>query len=919
MKKHLSRKTIMLVAGLLALAVMTFNVAPRAQASPTYRVPEGVTDVVANEIVVAFEPGTPRGVVEDAAAGAGASVSQYDREAGLALFVLGNVDPAGDAGAAGAAASGLLSAPGVLMAEPNHVYAVSDLQPEPYAGRPTERLIQAVTAAGEPVAAMVPVPTAEMVKVGAASHNMPADPELPWAFTYLDADVVFRDPTLAFGIAFLDSGSSLLHKDLAKVKILYDYVNDDLYAYDDFGHGTHVAGIAVATTSKLGTVANGAPGLSNGYGYMYKVLDAQGTGTTFELARGLNAAALNVSVKVVSLSVACAGDNVGCATSEVLEAAIRKVIGAGKLVVVAAGNDGQPLACDGGGPGWDVYPACYRYTLAAVTACSNGSKPCTAPGVPLTYSYGDAIIVVAATGERAAQDYQAGGGLPGTYLNSGDPTGALLETNEYACKLDTSNYNGFALTPNPVDIAAPGGDIFSTWPQYPVQGELGAEGHPLGYNTLSGTSQAVPHVAAVAARVWAEHPTEKADVIKDRVVGNDSFAPNVRLIDGQADEKCWPSDDWGTTDAGDPPPALWYAGAMEMGGLWGYLYDADTGSALPKATYTYAYSGTPTLALRDTDYTCAYPTGVPSADKLACNQYDQFFLGKLPIGLTTTLKISVPLHTATVTTWDTYPTVRGWTYVGYLQVPPKYDRYQMVVSWNSFYQTDLNGYVFMPSTVNYDHDGNPGTANIYLDWMGTFPPLGIAATQENFSGDLAVQPFARYMFDSNLSSAVYFSPVAGSDSGFTADSLALDTISGRPHSIGTYVFVVANSLTKTYNPSCTNYNEANRCTPPVEDIPDACVSFWSLGLLKGRWCISDLPGSHFNAGLDEDYWIVAELRFNGTTVTLVPITGVSDDSLRDLDAVDAFPSFVDYAPGGTPSNWGGPLPGFALFVGGPIP
>jgi len=60
-----------------------------------------------------------------------------------------------------------------------------------------------------------------------------------------------------------------------------------------------------------------------------------------------------------------------------------------------------------------------------------------------------------------------------------------------------------------VDIAAPGVDIYSTFPNHPY-----AIGKSLNYGYASGTSMATPHVAGVAALVWAipEYGTSNSSV-----------------------------------------------------------------------------------------------------------------------------------------------------------------------------------------------------------------------------------------------------------------------------------------------------------------------------------------------------------------------------------------------------------------------
>jgi thermitase len=55
-----------------------------------------------------------------------------------------------------------------------------------------------------------------------------------------------------------------------------------------------------------------------------------------------------------------------------------------------------------------------------------------------------------------------------------------------------------------VEIAAPGVNILSTW-------------NNGGYNTISGTSMATPHVAGVTALIWNKYPGSRADFIRSKL------------------------------------------------------------------------------------------------------------------------------------------------------------------------------------------------------------------------------------------------------------------------------------------------------------------------------------------------------------------------------------------------------------------
>ena len=67
------------------------------------------------------------------------------------------------------------------------------------------------------------------------------------------------------GVATIDSGVAAWHDDLGAARVVHfaDFVNHQTSAYDDFGHGTHVAGIIAGSGYDSGGLRRGlAPGAS---------------------------------------------------------------------------------------------------------------------------------------------------------------------------------------------------------------------------------------------------------------------------------------------------------------------------------------------------------------------------------------------------------------------------------------------------------------------------------------------------------------------------------------------------------------------------------------------------------------------------------------------------------------------------------
>jgi thermitase len=173
------------------------------------------------------------------------------------------------------------------------------------------------------------------------------------------------------GVAVLDSGVATDNPDITPKVVARANFTTARNNEDNYGHGTHVAGIVAATVDNSIGVAGVCPGCTILAG---KVLSDTGMGSSSGLANGINWA-VNSGAKVINMSLV-----VGASLT--LEAAVNNAWSKGVVLVAAAGNGGNQAM---------TYPAAYPNVIAVGATDNNDAKASFS-------TYGDTWVDVAAPG-----------------------------------------------------------------------------------------------------------------------------------------------------------------------------------------------------------------------------------------------------------------------------------------------------------------------------------------------------------------------------------------------------------------------------------------------------------------------------------------------------------------------------------------
>jgi subtilisin family serine protease len=284
-----------------------------------------------------------------------------------------------------------------------------------------------------------PVPTS-YESGGAPSISSPNDPlyARQWGLQQIKAPGAWARGAFGAGatIAVVDTGVDLNHPDLQSQLVAgVDMVSGQACtpgAQDLNGHGTHVAGIAAAATNNGIGVAGTAPLAKI---MPVRVLDAEGSGSTDDISKGIRWAADN-GAHVINLSL---GDDIPIPLIDIsgISEAVDYAFSKGAVIVAAAGNE--------------MLPFCEFPSASAKAVCVAATD---ATGFPSSYSnfplrLDDGVAVRA----------------PG-----GDGSGSCGSSS----------------------------DIWSTY-WSGASGDNAERCAPKGYEALAGTSMATPFVSGIAA------------------------------------------------------------------------------------------------------------------------------------------------------------------------------------------------------------------------------------------------------------------------------------------------------------------------------------------------------------------------------------------------------------------------------------
>jgi subtilisin family serine protease len=349
-------------------------------------------------------------------------------------------------------------------------------------------------------------------------------------------------------IAVIDSGVDYNDPELGggfgpghKVVAGHDFVNNDDDPMDDFGHGTHVAGIIAGAPVGHDGITGVAPGAQL---TAYKVLGSDGTGYESTILEGLETAIDPGNpdhADVVNMSLGSHADS-----SDPLEQAAHVASQSGVVVVTAAGNDGP-------GNGSSVSPGDAAGVLSVGASISGVDFPRISVATPKRQPLRTDLLVGTTDVPKDGEDLplvDVGGGSPEEYDGRDVAGKAVLMSypiqSEWDAHLATAADHGVALvllaTP---DYFGTGGGGGGGLPGGMSAGDLGS--YPfvgVGIDGTTATSlRTMLDQGAVTLHVDGQDATDRLAAFSSRGPAQDSYLVKPDLVaPGVEIRSTWPGD-----------------------------------------------------------------------------------------------------------------------------------------------------------------------------------------------------------------------------------------------------------------------------------------------------------------------------------------------------------------------------------------
>ncbi len=297
----------------------------------------------------------------------------------------------------------------------------------------------------------------------------------------------------AIVVAVVDSGADLAHPDLNGVfwtnplEVAGNDLDDDGNGYvddvrgwnfvagnnlpqDDLGHGTHVTGIAAASTNN----GIGIAGIAGGIKVMpVKVLDSSNSGTWANVAQGV-IYATDMGVKAINLSLG------GLTPSATIDAAVQYARSHGVLVIAAAGN---------GATSDPFYPAAYEGVLGVAATVPGGAR--------WTLSNFGSYVDLAAPGSTVYSTYWKSTTGSTYQFSSGTSMATPMMTGVAALVWSenpalTADQVAAILTSTATDLGDPG------WDQYYGYGQVDAQA------AVQAAEATLPADSTISGQIWVD-------------------------------------------------------------------------------------------------------------------------------------------------------------------------------------------------------------------------------------------------------------------------------------------------------------------------------------------------------------------------------------------------------------------------------